>query len=397
MSCSCSARTLEAFVKQIAGVDLRTQTSYAAARRRPCYVRAFSAHSSQKIRQSHQRPLHSSVAPTTLEHDDFYIPFDMASGPSSTSSVDRSSNITPYRPPPAPVAADGLFDTEDFEPEIQLRGEVAEAPQPIVSKSYGTPEATTTDIQNSIEGGPLPAENAATATEELNEENIEALARKAFSSAIQVQQLPPPALKKSLKSKPRPSVPKIEVSTAAPSKDAQIPYKRVPKEPWQVQKTALAEKFGEAQWAPRKRLSPDALEGIRALHAQYPDKFTTPILAEQFKVSPEAIRRILRSKWKPNAEEAEDRLRRWDKRGEKIWTNLVELGTKPPKKWRDMGVGKAEPGALPKWKKGSRRELNDGRRESYDGGRGAAWSRNAPEESTDDVLLQIESYNALFA
>ncbi|KAK5018999.1 hypothetical protein BJ546DRAFT_559417 [Cryomyces antarcticus] len=251
----------------------------------------------------------------------------MGSGPSSTSSVDRSSNATPYRPPPAPVAADDLFDVEDFEPEIQLHGMVAEAQQPIVSKSYGIPEATSTNIQNSIEGGALPAENAATATVngtiysavvELNEENIEALARKALLSATHVQELPPPAPKKSSKSKPRPSVPQTEVSTAAPSKDAQIPYKRVSKEPWQVQKAALAEKFGEAQWAPRKRLSPDALEGIRALHAQYPDKFTTPILAEQFKVSPEAIRRILRSKWKPNAEEEEDRLRRWDKCGEKI-------------------------------------------------------------------------------
>ncbi|TKA49815.1 hypothetical protein B0A49_11806 [Cryomyces minteri] len=321
-------------------------------------------------------PLHSSVSPTTLEHDDFYIPFDTGSGPSSTSSVDRSSNATPYRPPPAPVAADDLFDVEDFEPETQLHGVVAEAQQPIVSKSYGIPEATSTNIQDSIEGGALPAENAATATVdgtiysavvELNEENIEALARNALLTQL------------------IPSVPQTEVSTAAPSKDAQIPYKRVPKEPWQVQKAALAEKFGEAQWAPRKRLSPDALEGIRALHAQYHDKFTTPILAEQFKVSLETIRRILRSKWKPNAEEEKDRLRRWDKRGERIWTNLVELGPKLPKKWRDMGIEKAEPGALPKWKKGSRRELDDGRRESYDGDRGAAWSRNASEESTDDV------------
>ena len=112
------------------------------------------------------------------------------------------------------------------------------------------------------------------------------------------------------------------------------------REPWQTQKSALSEKFGLTGWSPRKRLSPDTLEGIRALHAQHPDKFTTPVLAAQFKVSPEAIRRILKSKWQPKAEEEEKRRQRWEKRGENIWSQMVEMGIKPPKKWRDMGVGK---------------------------------------------------------
>ena len=114
------------------------------------------------------------------------------------------------------------------------------------------------------------------------------------------------------------------------------------REPWQVQKQALSEKFGSAGWVPRKRLSPDALEGIRALHTQHPETYTTPLLAQQFQVSPEAIRRILKSKWRPTEEEESDRLRRWDKRGEEIWSQLVEIGIKPPKKWRDMGVRREE-------------------------------------------------------
>ena len=113
------------------------------------------------------------------------------------------------------------------------------------------------------------------------------------------------------------------------------------REPWQVQKSALAEKFGDQGWSPRKRLSPDALEGIRALNSQYPQTYTTPTLADRFKVSPDAIRRILKSKWRPNEQEEEDRRRRWDKRGEGIWGQMVELGVKPPKKWREMGVGKS--------------------------------------------------------
>lgn len=129
------------------------------------------------------------------------------------------------------------------------------------------------------------------------------------------------------------------------------------KDPWQIQKAALEEKLGGDKWNPRKRLSPDALDGIRALHAKFPDKFTTPVLAEQFKVSPESIRRILKSKWRPSEEEQEDRMRRWDKRGETIWSNLVEMGVKPPKKWREMGVGRAKKGDVPKWKSRWRNQI----------------------------------------
>ncbi|KAL8651445.1 MAG: hypothetical protein Q9226_004706 [Calogaya cf. arnoldii] len=107
------------------------------------------------------------------------------------------------------------------------------------------------------------------------------------------------------------------------------------RESWRIQKDALSSKFGSAGWSPRKRLSPDALEGIRALHAQFPDKFSTPVLANRFEVSVEAIRRILKSKWRPSDEEATSRSQRWDKRGERIWGQMVALGVKPPKKWRE--------------------------------------------------------------
>lgn len=125
-------------------------------------------------------------------------------------------------------------------------------------------------------------------------------------------------------------------------------------EPWQAQKAALKEKLKGEAWNPRKKLSPDTMEGIRHLHQTQPEKFTTPVLAQYFKVSPEAIRRILKSKWRPSDEEAEERMRRWDKRGERIWSNLVEMGVKPPKRWREMGVGKAQPGEKPRWKAGRR-------------------------------------------
>ncbi|GAB1743884.1 hypothetical protein NU219Hw_g935t1 [Hortaea werneckii] len=111
------------------------------------------------------------------------------------------------------------------------------------------------------------------------------------------------------------------------------------RETWQVQKEALDRKFGDAGWQPRKRLSPDTIEGIRALHASDPAAYTNATLSEHFKVSPEAIRRILKSKWRPNDQEAEDRRIRWERRGAKKWHDMAEQGVRPPVKWRALGAG----------------------------------------------------------
>ncbi|QSZ36536.1 hypothetical protein DSL72_006416 [Monilinia vaccinii-corymbosi] len=122
-----------------------------------------------------------------------------------------------------------------------------------------------------------------------------------------------------------------------------VPPKR---ETWMQQKLALKEKFPEG-WMPKKRLSPEAQAGIRALHAQYPEQYSTPALADLFKVSAEAIRRILRTKWVPQPEEEVDRTRRWFQRGKNIWGRYAELGLKPPRKWREQGIGRGKP----EWKK----------------------------------------------
>ncbi|KAH8113972.1 hypothetical protein DFH11DRAFT_286794 [Phellopilus nigrolimitatus] len=56
-------------------------------------------------------------------------------------------------------------------------------------------------------------------------------------------------------------------------------------------------------WNPPRKLSREAMDGLRTLHAHNPETFTTPVLAERFRISPEAVRRILKSKWLPNKEE----------------------------------------------------------------------------------------------
>lgn len=106
---------------------------------------------------------------------------------------------------------------------------------------------------------------------------------------------------------------------------------------WLKQKQTLKKKFPEG-WRPPKRLSPDALDGIRVLHQQFPDMYTTAALAKKFEVSPEAIRRILRAKWEPTAEEEESRQKRWFNRGVSVWQRYAELGMQPPRRWREAGV-----------------------------------------------------------
>ncbi|RPB01004.1 hypothetical protein L873DRAFT_1618956, partial [Choiromyces venosus 120613-1] len=70
---------------------------------------------------------------------------------------------------------------------------------------------------------------------------------------------------------------------------------------WKVQKAALQKKFDKG-WAPLKKLSPKARNWVKELHRSVPE-LTTERLSEIFMTSPEAIRRILSSKWTPSPEE----------------------------------------------------------------------------------------------
>ncbi|PWN93418.1 hypothetical protein FA10DRAFT_264068 [Acaromyces ingoldii] len=53
-------------------------------------------------------------------------------------------------------------------------------------------------------------------------------------------------------------------------------------------------------WRPRKILSREAQEGLRLLHAHDPETYSRQALAAQFKISVEAVRRILKSKFRPD-------------------------------------------------------------------------------------------------
>jgi hypothetical protein len=111
-------------------------------------------------------------------------------------------------------------------------------------------------------------------------------------------------------------------------------------EQWKLRKRLIRNRLQGSTWSPTKRLSPETVEGIRAVVETYSDRITLGALSKHFGVSYEAMRRIAKSKsWRPTAEETEDRQQRWERRGERIWTKLADQGVKPPKQWRMKGVG----------------------------------------------------------
>lgn len=87
--------------------------------------------------------------------------------------------------------------------------------------------------------------------------------------------------------------------------------------PWKRQIYALREKFKGDKWSPRKKLSREAMEGIRVLK-QYSPHLHSGEIAAMFQVSPESIRRILKAKWKPTDDEMGKIADRWNRRGDRV-------------------------------------------------------------------------------
>lgn len=78
---------------------------------------------------------------------------------------------------------------------------------------------------------------------------------------------------------------------------------------YRAHREALKEAFPEG-WSPPHKLSRQAMDGLRVLHMHDPETFTTPVLANKFRISPEAVRRILKSSWEPSPEQRARLVRR---------------------------------------------------------------------------------------
>ncbi|KAJ7037938.1 hypothetical protein C8F04DRAFT_385643 [Mycena alexandri] len=78
---------------------------------------------------------------------------------------------------------------------------------------------------------------------------------------------------------------------------------------WQAHRASLKEAFPDG-WNPPRKLSREAMDGLRQLHRVDPETFTTPVLAERFRISPEGVRRILKSRWTPPPQRRAELLKR---------------------------------------------------------------------------------------
>ncbi|KEQ93135.1 hypothetical protein AUEXF2481DRAFT_31589 [Aureobasidium subglaciale EXF-2481] len=452
--CPCSVRALEAFVRDVAGLDIRQRRNFIS-------FRNLSTRSTLQMRPSSMHSAIPQAHTVTRSLDDTFVPFESTTtttlGQSHTTqnALSQSSSLT--TPPidtsntPEPFDPDEeLGSIEEFEPEITIHEEHAQTEADPIVRDAQIQHLDLKDRDQAIDAiffpdlvahTPSKSNDLQTLGQRLNiffspttaqnypGKNARKKARKA-TQVVGAQPTPPkrpisksktrkepaqtPELDAKAKAKadrkakraartakvqkavleqdaededtidmasliasatgPKPlseaKAKKIAIAIKArkaeekaakkaameklveqqaAAKEAQKERNRN-KERWQVEKAVLQEKFGEQGWNPRKRISPDALAGIRSLHAKSPETFSTPVLADHFKIPPEAIRRILKSKWQPNEEEAEERRERWEKRGEKKWSEMAEQGIKPPKKWRERGVGKVGPGEVPPWK-----------------------------------------------
>lgn len=415
--CPCSVRALEAFVRDVAGLDIRQ-------RRNNISFRNLSTRAPLTTRHSASQRLAPQSHAAIRSLDDAFVPFDTNSGLESLAADRDTAQAAPqsieHESPEPFDPLEELEDPDSFDPEVVIHQDGAQShldsvldgtqlnssssnqtidaiffpdlqAQPLHKAGQLHPQVQRLDMfppeaktpsQRRLERRIKRLEKeangeedvTATTTQKEPGKNARKKARRAaqaladqtsldqetldvaalITSATTPKQLSPGKVKKlekrALFRKAAEEAAAKKAADKQAAEEALLRERNRNKERWQVEKAALEAKFGEQGWNPRKRISPDALAGIRALHAKSPETFSTPVLAEHFKVPPEAVRRILKSKWQPSEEEAEERRQRWEKRGEKKWTEMAEQGIKPPKKWRDRGVGKVGPGEVPPWK-----------------------------------------------
>jgi hypothetical protein len=314
MACLCTANTLKLFIKSVAQVDLPSSTLRTCPKQwQTNAIRSFS--STRRIGESH-----------FVSNRE--IPFD--SPPPKTQEQQAGAKSWPQGSAEkgSVYASDGQAEAE----RITVKRSAPVKSRAPVKQVEALSKVARRKKERYSDGAPMPAAEIKPVIRRTKTENTSLTIHYSAPRAPLNSETPSSVPKPDRRSKPNTSNPGGKEDEWTPP----------PREHWQLDKAALKEKFPEG-WKPLKKLSPDALAGIRALHAQSPEQYTTEVLANSFKISPEAVRRILKSKWTPNSEEETDRQRRWMNRGKSIYTRHADMGQKPPKKWRDMGIGKGKP------------------------------------------------------
>merc|ERR1712093_118642 len=110
---------------------------------------------------------------------------------------------------------------------------------------------------------------------------------------------------------------KSPMSRAAANHRGYEPESRRSRPAWQAHREAMRAKFPEG-WNPPRKVSRSDMNTIRRLHAIDRTEWSTPALASHFKISPEAVRRVLSSKWLSEEEMEEEAV------GDRLQQELAE-------------------------------------------------------------------------
>ncbi|KAK6500754.1 Required for respiratory growth protein 9 mitochondrial [Arthrobotrys conoides] len=141
-------------------------------------------------------------------------------------------------------------------------------------------------------------------------------------------------------STPSPSLDKYKTMAGVPINHSKKIYdKNTPT--WKIHMDSVKSKLKGDRWNPFGRLSPAAVATLKQLKQENPG-MTVEEYAPIFKISPDALRRILKSKWMPTTEQEADRNERWKRRGKAVWQQweekgLVQKKKVPEKKVQDEG------------------------------------------------------------
>ncbi|KAI1097699.1 hypothetical protein F4804DRAFT_326744 [Jackrogersella minutella] len=323
MGCACRTTSLRIFVQSLTEIRVSNSTITATRPIQPRYLRATSFQSPLVFSRSF-----SATIPLNYPRQSFrglISKLKVTHKPVEYEKHKSPADATVNTVKPLNATEDDLYRAKsggailDFSPESidALVSDIGEEPT-----KAPTPRVRYTQSNVTYWSKPDPA-----VPKELPEESPEGSFEKSFEKSF----------KEPFEESPKRSSRLKRLKIIKPPKTEPKRSYREKKEHWRIQKEALKEKFPEG-WRPIKRLSPDALEGIRALHSQFPGEFPTHVLAQKFEVSPEVIRRILKSKWRPNSEEEIERQERWFNRGKSVWAKKAELGVKPPRRWRNEGI-----------------------------------------------------------
>ncbi|RKP33579.1 hypothetical protein BJ085DRAFT_21343 [Dimargaris cristalligena] len=98
--------------------------------------------------------------------------------------------------------------------------------------------------------------------------------------------------------------PQRKPARATPKGTEEVPVTPAGKagEGWRIRKQEQKASLEDGKWAPKKRVARSTMERIRFLAINMPDTFDIPRLSYEFKISFEAVRRILRSNFNPSPE-----------------------------------------------------------------------------------------------